>query len=213
MLSVFNTVITRVRSKEIQMLTNMGLSFVDAEDVFQDASVAFYDIMNSQRLIMRSTPEAYFHGICQNMAHKRLEELKKVASYVDDDKLDRLLALTVYVVWELIKADNPTIDYVTNSVGLHLPDYDCISTGCNPERIGSEVSNIIWTLQLKEPLSDVFTSKLNKLVKQNKYWNKYDSHYYYDDNKGDVFVDFYETQIDLDTHSGQIQISYTWKDL
>lgn len=94
----------------------MGLSSEDAEDVFQDASVAFYDIMSSQRLIMRSAPEAYFHGICQNMAHKRLEELKKTSSYVDDDKLDRLLALTE-------EDDDATLIYEDNSSNV---DYHSI---------------------------------------------------------------------------------------
>lgn len=72
----------------------MGLLLEDAEDIFQEASVALYDVMSSQRLTMKSTPEAYLHGICHNMACKRIEELKRKADWVDDDKLDRLLALT-----------------------------------------------------------------------------------------------------------------------
>lgn len=90
----FNTIIPEVRDKEIHLLTGMGLTLEDAEDVFQEASVALYDVMSSQRLTMKGTPEAYLHGICHNMAYKRMEELKRKIDSVDDDKLNRLLALT-----------------------------------------------------------------------------------------------------------------------
>lgn len=90
----FNQVIVKTRLTEIHHLETMGLSLEDAEDIFQEASVVLYDIMSSQRLTMKSTPEAYLHGICQNMAYKRMEELKKLAGSVDDDKLNRLLSLT-----------------------------------------------------------------------------------------------------------------------
>lgn len=90
----FNTIITEVRDKEIHLLKGMGLTLEDAEDIFQEASVALYDVMSSQRLTMKGTPEAYLHGICHNMAYKRMEEHMKKADLVDDDKLNRLLALT-----------------------------------------------------------------------------------------------------------------------
>lgn len=94
MSKTFNQIISAVRDKEIQLLRGMGLTLEDAEDVFQEASVALYDVMSNQRLTMKSTPEAYLHGICHNMAFKRMEELKRMADLVDDGKLDRLLALT-----------------------------------------------------------------------------------------------------------------------
>ena len=90
----FNQVIVKTRLTEIHHLEDMGLTLEDAEDIFQEASVVLYDVMSSQRLTMKSSPEAYLHGICQNMAYKRMEELKRLAGSVDDDKLNRLLALT-----------------------------------------------------------------------------------------------------------------------
>lgn len=110
----FNTIISKVRATELRHLTVMGLTMEDAEDVFQEASVALYDVMSSQRLAMRSTPEAYLHGICQNMAYKRMEELKKLASVVDDDKLDRLLALTeeeTDAIPQIMEDESDVIDY------------------------------------------------------------------------------------------------------
>lgn len=94
MSKTFSTIISEVREKEIDSLIGMGLILEDAEDVFQEASVALYDVMSSQRLTMKSTPQAYLHGICHNMAYKRLSELSRKADLVDDKKLNRLLSLT-----------------------------------------------------------------------------------------------------------------------
>ena len=94
MSKTFSTIISEVREKEIDSLIGMGLILEDAEDVFQEASVALYDVMSSQRLTMKSTPQAYLHGICHNMAYKRLAELSRKVDLVDDEKLNRLLSLT-----------------------------------------------------------------------------------------------------------------------
>ncbi len=95
-------------------MMNDGLCLEDAEDIFQEASVVLYDVLSSQRLTMKSTPEAYLHGICQKMAFKRMEELKKLANTIDDDKLDRLLALTEEPEdreFGIIEEDDDAIDY------------------------------------------------------------------------------------------------------
>ena len=94
MRSTLDNIIDKARTREIRSLMSMGLTQEDAEDIFQDASMALYDAMSGQRLALTASPEAYLHGICQNMAYKRMSELKRVAAMVDDDKLNRLLALT-----------------------------------------------------------------------------------------------------------------------
>lgn len=120
MSSVFSTLISNVRDKEISFLLTMGLTQEDAEDIFQEASVVLYDVMSSQRLTMKSTHEAYLHGICQNMAHKRLDEIKRKASYVDEEKLDRLLFLTDDEMSsdEIAGDDNEGIDYLAILIEL-----------------------------------------------------------------------------------------------
>lgn len=110
----FNTIISNARAAELRKLMGMGLTLQDAEDVFQDASVALYDAMSGKRLAMMSTPEAYLHGICQNMGYRKLEEMKRRATMVDDDKLDRLLALTEEsgsAYSEVATADDDEVDY------------------------------------------------------------------------------------------------------
>lgn len=112
----FDTIISKSRSPEVQKLMTMGLGLQDAEDVFQDASVALYDVMSSQRLAVKGTWEAYLHGICQNMGYKKLEEIKRRAAMVDDDKLDRLLALTEDAEEPAVMAterDEEALDYGT----------------------------------------------------------------------------------------------------
>lgn len=111
MSNTFKNIIEKSRQREIRSLTGMGLTLEDAKDVFQEASVALYDVVNSQRLTMRSTPEAYLHGICYNMAHKRLDELRKTADLADDDKVDRLLSLTEEAEETLYDDSEGTIDY------------------------------------------------------------------------------------------------------
>lgn len=108
-----DTIISGARNKEIQWLRGLGLTLEDAEDVFQEASVSLYDVMSSKRLTMKGSPEAYLHGICHNMAYKRMEELRRKADLVDDDKLDRLLALTEEEepLQDAIDDDSCEIDY------------------------------------------------------------------------------------------------------
>lgn len=111
---VFNTIISKSRSQEVHELMAMGLGLQDAEDVFQDASVALYDVMSRQRLALTGTWEAYLHGICRNMGYKKLEEIKRRAAMVDDDKLERLLALTEdneVPAAMLSERDEETLDY------------------------------------------------------------------------------------------------------
>ena len=111
MSKTFNIIISEARDREIQSLKGMGLTLEDAEDIFQEASVALYDVMSSQRLTMNSSPEAYLHGICHNMGYKRLMELQKKANLVDDDKLDRLLALTEEEDEPMLEDGKDSIDY------------------------------------------------------------------------------------------------------
>lgn len=92
--SVFSKVIDSRRHSEISSLLHMGLTQEDAEDIFQEASIVLYETINSQRLTFTKSPEDYLHGICQNMAYKKIEELKRSLNNIDENQLDRLLELT-----------------------------------------------------------------------------------------------------------------------
>lgn len=93
-ISNFDTLIEQQRMPEIASLVQLGLMLEDAEDVFQEASLALYNTLSEQSLELQSTPEAYLHGICRNLGHKKLEERKRTLNNIDEDRLDRLLELT-----------------------------------------------------------------------------------------------------------------------
>lgn len=93
-MSEFRTILDTVRDAEIASMRRMGLSQEDAEDVFQDAAMAFYEQLREQRLLIKGNPEGYLHGICRHLALKRMDELSRRHDYIDEDKLDRLLELT-----------------------------------------------------------------------------------------------------------------------
>lgn len=93
-MSEFRSIIEAARDAEIASMRRMGLGLEDAEDVFQEASMAFYEQLREQRLQIKSNPEGYLHGICRHLALKRLEELSYRRDYIDEDRLDRLLELT-----------------------------------------------------------------------------------------------------------------------
>lgn len=94
MAKTFREIIEQSRLRELNQLVAMGLTLEDAEDIYQEASMVLYNTLSSQRLMLNSSPEAYLHGTCNNMAHKRLDELKKKCNAIDEGKLDRLLELT-----------------------------------------------------------------------------------------------------------------------
>lgn len=93
-MSEFRTILDTARDAEIASMRRMGLSQEDAEDVFQDAAMAFYEQLREQRLLIKGNPEGYLHGICRHLALKRMDELSRRRDYIDEDKLDRLLELT-----------------------------------------------------------------------------------------------------------------------
>lgn len=93
-MSEFRTIIDTARDAEIASMRRMGLGLEDAEDVFQDAAMAFYEQLREQRLLIKGNPEGYLHGICRHLALKRMDELSRRRDYIDEDKLDRLLELT-----------------------------------------------------------------------------------------------------------------------
>jgi len=93
-MSEFRTILDTARDAEIASMRRMGLSQEDAEDVFQDAAMAFYEQLREQRLLIKGNPEGYLHGICRHLALKRMDELSRRHDYIDEDKLDRLLELT-----------------------------------------------------------------------------------------------------------------------
>lgn len=93
-MSEFRTILDTARDAEIASMRRMGLSQEDAEDVFQDAAMAFYEQLREQRLLIKGNPEGYLHGICRHLALKRMDELGRRRDYIDEDKLDRLLELT-----------------------------------------------------------------------------------------------------------------------
>lgn len=93
-MSEFRTIIDTARDAEIASMRRMGLGLEDAEDVFQDAAMAFYEQLREQRLLIKGNPEGYLHGICRHLALKRIDELSRRRDYIDEDKLDRLLELT-----------------------------------------------------------------------------------------------------------------------
>lgn len=90
-MSEFRTILDTARDAEIASMRRMGLSQEDAEDVFQDAAMAFYEQLREQRLLIKGNPEGYLHGICRHLALKRMDELSRRHDYIDEDKLDRLL--------------------------------------------------------------------------------------------------------------------------
>lgn len=93
-MSEFQKIIDTARDAEIASMRRMGLGLEDAEDVFQESAVAFYEQLREQRLRIKGNPEGYLHGICRHLAVKRIEELSRRRDYIDEDKLDRLLELT-----------------------------------------------------------------------------------------------------------------------
>lgn len=93
-MSEFRTIIDSARDAEIASMRRMGLGLEDAEDVFQEAAMAFYEQLREQRLLIKGNPHGYLHGICRHLALKRMDELSRRRDYIDDDKLDRLLELT-----------------------------------------------------------------------------------------------------------------------
>lgn len=113
-MSEFKTIIESARDAEITSLRRMGLGLEDAEDVFQEASMALYVQLREQRLLIRSNPEGYLHGICRHLALKRMDELSRRRDYIDEDKLDRLLELTAEDDDEtLISEEEPNDDYAS----------------------------------------------------------------------------------------------------
>lgn len=82
------------RPTEIKALQRLGLSFEDAQDIYQEASIVVFQTQSNPNLTLRKAPEAYLHGVCHNLAIRRLNELKRFSEGVDDAQLDRLLALT-----------------------------------------------------------------------------------------------------------------------
>ena len=93
-MSEFRTILDTARDAEIASMRRMGLDLEDAEDVFQDAAMAFYEQLREQRLLIKDNPKGYLHGICRHLALKRIDELSRRHDYIDEDKLDRLLELT-----------------------------------------------------------------------------------------------------------------------
>ena len=112
-MSEFRTVIDTVRDAEIASMRRMGLGLEDAEDVFQDAAMAFYEQLREQRLLIKGNPEGYLHGICRHLALKRIDELSQRHDYIDEDKLDRLLELTADEEVETLATEEEAIDGYT----------------------------------------------------------------------------------------------------
>lgn len=93
------------REKQLMlMVRRYGLQFDDAEDVYQDASVALYTNINSGRLTeLTASLSTYFTRICFNQAKKRLGKKAKAPDSLDEisltqqfdtTKVDELLGLT-----------------------------------------------------------------------------------------------------------------------
>ena len=113
-MSEFKTIIETARVAEIASMRRMGLGLEDAEDVFQEAAMAFYEKLSEQRLLIKGNPEGYLHGICRHLALKRIEELGRRRDYIDEDKLDRLLELTAEEDDEtLITEEGPNDEYAS----------------------------------------------------------------------------------------------------
>ena len=93
-------------------MRKMGLRLEDAEDVFQDAALAFYEQLQDIKPTILSNPEGYLHGICRHLALKRIDELNRKRDYIDEDKLDRLLELTADDEDGILIAEEPDDGYV-----------------------------------------------------------------------------------------------------
>lgn len=109
-MSEFRTIIVATRDAEIASMRRIGLGLEDAEDVFQEAAMAFYEQFREQRLQIKGNPEGYLHGICRHLALKRMEELCRRRDYIDEDKLDRLLELTADDEDETLAFEDQTED-------------------------------------------------------------------------------------------------------
>ena len=92
--SQFAQIISACRSKELRHLLSMGLQMEDAEDVFQEASVVLFKAMSQKELPYSSKPEAYLHGICDNIGKKQLLARERQRNTIDEGRLDRMLELS-----------------------------------------------------------------------------------------------------------------------
>ena len=121
-MSEFRTIIEATRDTEIVSMRRMGLGLEDAEDVFQDAAMAFYEQLREQRLLIKGNPEGYLHGICRHLALKRMYELSRRHDYIDEDKLDRLLELTAHDEDETLVAEEDAEDGYTSVLSRVLSE-------------------------------------------------------------------------------------------
>lgn len=106
-------------------------------------------------------------------------------------------------------ADDP--DRIASKANLHLPGYEVVERWDNYNRGSSAWSEIDYVLKTKEPMSEKFIKRLDKLVSKEDEWchdiaNQ--SYSFRSDSEGDRPV----ISIVVEVPSGTIRVSYSWWD-